>query len=69
MEATKYNKKEGIPANIFIKVCKVMNEKHHEIIKRIMLAIDLSLDNKDSIVGFEDFLKLQSLLKFHSATK
>ena len=61
--------KDGIPALYFIKVCKLMLERNPIIVEKMMIALDLSLENRDSVVDFNDFLQMSSLFKYHSAPR
>lgn len=61
--------KIGIPLKIFIKTYPEIKEKHPMVSEAILDALDLKMKIKSTVVGWKDFLRVQTHLRYYSATK
>ena len=62
-------KKEGIHIKYFIKTSRELKEKHQSVSERIMDALGLPISNLSSIVDWKNFLKIQTILRYYTATR
>jgi len=59
---------EGIPLEMFLKSNSIIQEKHPEVIERILFALGINTVVKNVQVHWESYLKFNSYLKYFSAT-
>ena len=67
--STKFGKIVGIPIDIFIATNPLLQEKHPEIAERLLFALNINTQSKNSRVTWTNFLQFSSLLKYFTVPK
>ena len=67
--STKFGKIVGIPIYIFIATNPLLQEKHPEIAERLLFALNINTQSKNSRVTWTNFLQFSSLLKYFTVPK
>lgn len=60
---------EGIKIKIFMQTCLELKEKHQTVAERVLDALELPVSNKTTVVDWTDFLRLQTILRYYTATR
>ena len=65
------NKKklDGIKIHAFIHTCRELKDKHRVVSEKILDALGLPIANRNTIVDWKSFLRLQTILRYFTATK